>query len=366
MRQTLNPKKFGKRAQKLLDELLQRIVGQDAAVMQAVNAYQLWEAGMSREGRPVSNILLLGPTGTGKTYLPECIAGSLVGNMRAVTRIDCAEFAHSHEIAKLIGSPPGYLGHRETHPMLSQDTLNQYHTENCKLSLVLFDEIEKASDSLWNLLLGILDKASLTLGDNSRVDFSKAMIFMTGNVGARQIEELAGNRLGFGLPMDGNADLSKQTDKAAKEAARRRFSPEFINRLDHIAVFQALTRDQMASILLLELNKFQLELMNTPKAFAFQITPAVEDFLLREGTDRRYGARYLKRTIEHWLITPISHLVASKQIEWGDVVRVEADDSELRFVKTATGLSPTDLQSVMCKGVTVNGSRKRKVIPMAA
>src|ERR1700746_12219 len=152
---------------------------------------------MSPQVRPVGNFLFLGPTGTGKTRLVEATAESLAGDAHCVLKIDCAEFQHSHEISKLIGSPPGYLGHRETRPLLSQEVLNQYHTDKIKLSFVLFDEIEKASDALWNLLLGILDKAVLTLGDNRRVDFSKALIFMTSNLGAAEMGSILRPKLGF-------------------------------------------------------------------------------------------------------------------------------------------------------------------------
>src|SRR6201986_202791 len=159
--------------------LRRKIVGQDEAVQAVVDLYQVFRAGLNAPGRPVGNLLFLGPTGSGKTRVVEATAEVLFGDPRAVIKVDCAEFQHSHEIAKLIGSPPGHLGHRETHPLLSQEVLNQYHTEKIKLSFVLFDEIEKASDALWNLLLGIVDKATLTLGDNRRVDFSRALIFMT-------------------------------------------------------------------------------------------------------------------------------------------------------------------------------------------
>src|SRR5579862_4477228 len=186
----LDPTQTGFEAEKLESDLRKRIVGQDEAVQQIINIYQTNLSGMSSPGRPIGNFLFLGPTGSGKTRLVEATAESLLGDNRAVIKIDCAEFQHSHEIAKLIGSPPGYLGHRETHPLLSQEVLNQYHTEKMKLSFVLFDEIEKASDALWNLLLGILDKATLTLGDNRRVDFSRAMIFMTSNLGAGEMNSI--------------------------------------------------------------------------------------------------------------------------------------------------------------------------------
>src|SRR5438270_4819911 len=193
----LNPAQTGREAEKLEFDLRKRIVGQDDAIQQIVNIYQTHLAGMSSPGRPIGNLLFLGPTGSGKTRLVEATAEALMGDSRAVIKIDCADFQHSHEIAKLIGSSPGYLGHRETHPLLSQEVLNQYHTDRMKLSFVLFDEIEKASDALWNLLLGVLDKATLTLGDNRRVDFSRALIFMTSNLGASEMGSLMHPNMGF-------------------------------------------------------------------------------------------------------------------------------------------------------------------------
>src|SRR5207244_3523540 len=162
--------------------LRQRVVGQDRPIRRLARVFQVYKSGLSAPGRPIVNLLLLGPTGSGKTRLVEAAAEVLFGDPRAVVKIDCAEFQHSHEIAKLIGSPPGYLGHRETQPMITQEVLEQHYTEKLKLSLVLFDEIEKASDALWQLLLGILDKGTLTLGDNRRVDFSHNLIFLTSNL----------------------------------------------------------------------------------------------------------------------------------------------------------------------------------------
>src|SRR6266851_4718542 len=193
----LDPTKTGRQAEHLEYKLRRLVVGQDEAIHQIVRAYQTHAAGLSPAGRPIGNFLFLGPTGCGKTRIVEATAEALLGNPRAVIKIDCAEFQHSHEIAKLIGSPPGYLGHRETHALLSQEALNQYHTDTMKISFVLFDEIEKASDALWNLLLGILDKATLTLGDNRRVDFSRAMIFMTSNLGATEMTSILRPNLGF-------------------------------------------------------------------------------------------------------------------------------------------------------------------------
>src|SRR5579863_2980594 len=236
----LDPAQTGFEAERLDSDLRKRIVGQDEAIEQIINIYQTNLAGMSSPGRPIGNFLFLGPTGSGKTRLVEAAAESLVGDARAVIKIDCAEFQHSHEIAKLIGSPPGYLGHRETHPLLSQEVLNQYHTERVKLSFVLFDEIEKASDALWNLLLGILDKGTLTLGDNKRVDFTQSMIFLTSNLGAGEMGAIARPNLGFaaaeqarrGAEGKVDEDMNGKVSRAGVEAARRKFTPEFMNRID--------------------------------------------------------------------------------------------------------------------------------------
>src|SRR5690348_2128091 len=203
--------------------LRRKIVGQDAAVEKVVEIYQMFLAGLNPPGRPVGNLLFLGPTGSGKTRVVEALSESLFGDARACIKIDCAEFQHSHEIAKLIGSPPGYLGHRETHPLLTQEALNQWHTDQLKLSILLFDEIEKASDALWQLLLGILDKATLTLGDNRRVDLSQCIIIMTSNLGAAEMGSLVDGGLGFSrAKVDVDAKLDEKISRTAIEAARRK------------------------------------------------------------------------------------------------------------------------------------------------
>ena len=278
----LDPGKTGREAVSLESSLHRMIVGQDEAIQQIVNIYQMNLTGMSAPGRPIGNFLFLGPTGSGKTRIVEATAEALLKNPRAVIKIDCAEFQHSHEIAKLIGSPPGYLGHRETHPLLSQEVLNQYHTDTMKLSFVLFDEIEKASDALWNLLLGILDKATLTLGDNRKVDFSRTLIFMTSNLGASEMGNLLSPKLGFGAGA-AKAKMATGTvdegmgDKLARsgvEAARRKFTPEFINRLDKIVTFQPLGTEQLRKVLDIELNLVQQRIFNTSadRAFVFTVS----------------------------------------------------------------------------------------------
>ena len=260
LRKLLDPMRTGPEGGKLDSNLRKRIVGQDDAIQQIVDVYQTYLAGMSNPGRPIGNFLFLGPSGSGKTRLVEATAEGLAGDAGAVVKIDCAEFQHSHEIAKLIGSPPGYLGHRETHPLLSQEVLSHHHTERMKLSFVLFDEVEKASDALWNLLLGILDKATLTLGDNRRVDFSRAMIFMTSNLGAQEMTSILRPNLGFAAidterqHAAGIVDerLGNKVSRAAIEAARRKFTPEFMNRIDKTAVFEPLGPSELRKILTID------------------------------------------------------------------------------------------------------------------
>src|SRR6185295_2505168 len=232
----LDPTLRSNDAKEFESALRRRIVGQDPAIENVAEIYQMFLAGLNAPGRPVGNFLFLGPTGSGKTRVVEAMAESLFGDPRAVIKIDCAEFQHSHEIAKLIGSPPGYLGHRETHPLLTQEALNQWHTDRLKLTLLLFDEIEKASDALWQLLLGILDKATLTLGDNRRVDFSNCIVVMTSNLGAREMAEVTEGKLGFALRPTSTQQTDGRLEKIGVEAARRKFSPEFMNRLDKIVV----------------------------------------------------------------------------------------------------------------------------------
>jgi ATP-dependent Clp protease ATP-binding subunit ClpA len=272
-------------------------------------------------------MLLLGPTGSGKTHVVEKAAEALFGTSDAVIKIDCAEFQHSHEIAKLIGSPPGYLGHRETSPLLTQANLDQYHTEDTQLSILLFDEIEKASDSLWRLLLGILDKATLTLGDNRKVDFSRTLVVMTSNLGAREMAELISGGLGFAASKTAK-NAGEVTDqkiyRTALEAARRNFSPEFMNRIDKVVVFRSLQEQHLRQILDLELQAVQNRITHSDESsFTFQCSDAVKETILEKGIDPRYGARHLKRAVERILVSRLSNLIATRQVRLGDFVYVD-------------------------------------------
>jgi ATP-dependent Clp protease ATP-binding subunit ClpB len=348
------------RSSEVLDferRLLSKVVGQDRAVRRIVNMYQIYLAGMTMPGRPVGNLLFLGPTGSGKTRVVEASAEILFGNPRAFIKIDCAEFQHSHEIAKLIGSPPGYLGHRETPPLLTQEAVDQHHTERLKLSFILFDEIEKANDALWQLLLGILDKATLTLGDNRKVDLSRCVIFLTSNLGAVEMTEMMQGGIGFTSSVKHDeaalADLDRKLYRTALEVAKRKFSPEFMNRLDKVVVFHTLTQNHLRQILDIELNDVQNRIMSsqTDKQFIFKCTPATREFLLKEGTDLKYGARHLKRAIERHLVFPLSNLIATGQICLGDVIKIDlaADGDKLIFSKdrVMSNLSSTENTNIV-------------------
>ena len=338
---TLDPTRRSNDAAEFENTLRRKIVGQDQAIEKVAEIYQMFLAGLNPPGRPVGNLLFLGPTGTGKTRVVEAMAEAMFGDPHACIKIDCAEFQHSHEVAKLIGSPPGYLGHRETHPLFTQESLNKYHTEKLKLSILLFDEIEKASDALWQLLLGILDKATLTLGDNRRVDFSQCIIIMTSNLGACEMSSLVEGGIGFGTkPNAPDANFDGKINRTAVEAARRKFTPEFMNRIDKVVVFKTLRPEHLQQILEIELGMVQQRILMAPgtRKFAFHCTQTVKDLLLEEGTDAKYGARHLKRAIEKHLVFPLANLIATAQVKVGDFVRIDLNSLGcMTFVKEAEG-----------------------------
>src|SRR6267143_1356587 len=354
----LDTKKRSSTSSHFEDALRKRIAGQDEAVQALVELYQTFCVGLNSPARPVGNLLFLGPTGSGKTRIVEAAAEILFGDPRAVIKVDCAEFQHSHEIAKLIGSPPGYLGHRETHPLITQEELAKYHTKKLMLSFLLFDEIEKASDSLWQLLLGILDKATLTLGDNRRVDLSQTIIFLTSNLGGREITELMTGGMGFVQPKDKTEDkLDTKLERTALEAAKRKFSPEFMNRLDKVVVFHPLREEQLEQIVDIELGMVQQRVLATGRQqFLFRVTPPAKRFLLQEGTDIKYGARHLKRAIEKFVVCPLANLRVTDQVRFGDVLVIDWDGrtSHLSFEKEeAAAVAPAMAKSVRRAGVEV-------------
>jgi len=309
--------------------LSRRVVGQPDATRLIVPYLQMFQAGLAPEGRPAGVFLLLGPTGTGKTKTVEALAEILHGSEKNVLKVDCGEFQMEHEVAKLIGAPPGYLGHRETQPMLTQQKLTAVTSEKCNLSLVLFDEIEKAAPSMTRLLLGVLDKAQLRLGDNSTVNFEKSMVFLTSNLGSREMLREMNPEFGFQSAQHSErADLLGKLQSIGLVAVRKRFSPEFVNRIDCIITYQPLSQEALAAILEHQIADLQSH-VNTrlgDRSFTLEIAPESRQFLLEKGTSSEYGARELNRTIHRFLTQPLATMVATNQVSAGAKVRVDVAD----------------------------------------
>lgn len=334
--------------QDLTSILSAKVVGQPNVIEVIVPYIEMFQAGLAPENRPVGVFLLLGPTGTGKTRTVEALAEALHGSARNVLKIDCGEFQMEHEVAKLIGAPPGYLGHRETQPMLSQQKLTSVTSDQCGLSLVLFDEIEKAAPSLTRLLLGVLDRGVLRLGDNSAVNFEKSLVFLTSNLGAKEMMREINPEFGFqSATVKFTADeLSHKLQGIALGAVRRKFSPEFINRIDHIITYRPLDAESFAAITDLEIDNLQNH-VNTrlgSRCFKIEVPFATRQWLIERGTSAEYGARELKRTIHKYLTQPLATLVAKDQVEPGSRLRVdikpENDGLTLRSVGTGEASAP--------------------------
>jgi CheY-like chemotaxis protein len=328
-------------AENLIAVLSQKVVGQPAATRVIVPYIQMYQAGLAPEGRPVGVFLLLGPTGTGKTKTVEALAEVLHGSEKNVLKIDCGEFQMEHEVAKLIGAPPGYLGHRETQPMLTQQKLNGVTTEKCNLSLVLFDEIEKAAPSMTRLLLGVLDKGILRLGDNTIVNFEKSLVFLTSNLGAREMMREINPDFGFqSVKSPERTDLTGKLQNIALVSVRKRFSPEFVNRIDCIITYQPLTAESLSTILDQQIADLQNH-VNTrlgARSFTLEVPFESRRFLLEKGTSAEYGARELNRTIHRHLTQPLATLVATSQVSPGARVRVDlADDGESLRIHSVEG-----------------------------
>lgn len=312
--------------------LLRRVVGQEEAIRTIVPYVELYEAGLSPAGRPVGVFLLLGPTGTGKTRTVEALAEALHGSERHVLRIDCGEFQLEHEVARLIGAPPGYIGHRETQPMLTQTKLNAVASERSSLSIVLFDEVEKAASSLGRLLLGVLDKAVLRLGDNTTVNFEQSLIFLTSNLGAREMARQTRQRFGLAAAAPQQA-TDRTLERVTLGAVKRRFSPEFVNRIDRILTYRPLDAEAFERILDLQLEELHRHIEGRlgEAAFRVSLTAEARRFLLEQGTSAEYGARELKRTMHRHLIQPLARLVLNRLARPGEVLQVEPSEDGQRL-----------------------------------
>jgi ATP-dependent Clp protease ATP-binding subunit ClpA len=328
--------------------LSQKVVGQPDATRVIVPYIQMFQAGLSPEGRPVGIFLLLGPTGTGKTKTVEALAEVLHGSAKNVLKVDCGEFQMEHEVAKLIGAPPGYLGHRETQPMLTQQKLNAVTSEKCELSLVLFDEIEKAAPSMTRLLLGVLDKGVLRLGDNSSVNFEKSLVFLTSNLGAREMMKEISPDFGFQAVKGPNrTELTGKLQSIALLSVRKRFSPEFVNRIDAVITYQPLSTESLTAILGQGIADLQSH-VNTRlgnRSFTLEVPAEARQFLIEKGTSSEYGARELNRTIHRYLTQPLSALVAANQVNPGAQVRVELAVGGEKLEIRTTDAAPKSAQA---------------------
>lgn len=319
----------------LAARLKEILVGQPEAIDTIIPFIQMHQAGLAPEGRPVGVVLLLGPTGTGKTRTVEALAEVLHGSPKNLLKVDCGEFQMEHEVAKLIGAPPGYLGHRETQPMLTQAKVNAVATENSDISLLLFDEIEKAAPSMTRLLLGILDKATLRLGDNSTVNFERSLIFLTSNLGAKSIQRL--NKPDFGyeamLPTQTPVEVGK-LQNVGMGAVRHKFSPEFVNRIDSVITYKPLDREACEIILDQILANFARLIHNRLgiRGFRLQCTMSARNLLLDLGTSLEFGARELKRTVQRNFIQPVAALVAQGQVAPGAAVVLDAKNGEFNIL----------------------------------
>ncbi len=321
----------------LAHELRQLLIGQQAAIDAIIPYVTMFQAGLAPEGRPAGVFLLLGPSGTGKTRTVEALAEVLHGSEKAVLKIDCGEYQMDHEVAKLIGAPPGYLGHRETQPLLTQFRLSSVASEQSPLSIVLFDEVEKAAPSLNRLLLGVLDKGHLRLGDNTSVNFENSIIFMTSNLGAAAMMKELGAGYGFGrggsnLTLVETADRSRKLTAIADNAVRKAFTPEFINRLDSTVTYEPLSREALDQILDLQLARLDAHIRSRLglRSFTVEVRPDARAYLLERGVSTSFGARELKRTIHRQVLQPLSSFILAGRIRAGSYVRIslsEAGDS---------------------------------------
>jgi ATP-dependent Clp protease ATP-binding subunit ClpA len=314
---------------RLRTALEERVLGQSDAVQAIVDSYVRWKAGLAGLDKPVATFLMLGPTGVGKTLTVESLAEVLHGDARMLIKIHCAEYRHSHEIARLVGAPPGYIGHKETQPRLSQRKIQEAQSKGCPLVILLFDEIEKAHPDLWDLLLGVLDKGDLHLGDGSSADLRQSIVFLTSNVGAREAAGAIGYRSGE----------STERAQKAESAARRLFSPEFRNRLTAQITYRSLNEDQVRSITDLELRRCSTRLRQTRGvglAFRDSVVSCVLDDCQSPETSSSqtlatFGARPIRRTIERLLELPLAHMILDGRIGPGDEIEVGGKNKALTF-----------------------------------
>jgi ATP-dependent Clp protease ATP-binding subunit ClpB len=332
-RTELNPLLKCEDTNDFFNKLKAKVIGQDEALEKIADIIQTYKAGLHQKGKPLSNVIFLGSSGTGKTRSVESVASALFGDEKAFFKMNCGEFQSSSSIATLIGAAPGYIGYKQTEPFISQDKIDKFQTKEFPINLILLDEIEKAHDAIFQLLLGILDKATLNMNNGGHIDFSSCIIFMTSNLGSESIVNADKEGLGFATNTDKRLD--SQIKKAALGALEKKFSPEFVNRLDHTVVFNTLTEDSVRKILDLEMLAVRGRIFTSKPhiKFTFIYTKKVEDFILQQGFSRKFGARELKRTISRHVTNPLASLMMSRQLDYGDIVIISMRGKELFYEK---------------------------------
>jgi ATP-dependent Clp protease ATP-binding subunit ClpA len=338
----IDPEILSPESRKLEDDLLKKVIGQDRAVHQLVHTYQIFRSGLQTPHKPLGVLLFLGPTGSGKTKLVESLAECIFGSSEAMIKIDCAEFSHDHEIAKLIGAPPGYLGHGKTEPRLTQQLLNKHHRPDLKLSILLFDEIEKGCEDLHHMMLGIMSAAKLTLGDNTVVDLSNTLIIMTSNEGSGDMQKIiTGGGLGFTSEVSTDAEIDDLLWQTAKDALKKKFAPEFVNRISRSIVFHTLNEESLKKIADIEIEAIQDRILLAGYFILLRVTDAAKDYIRKEGTDPIYGARELNRALDHLLVEPMSNLLATKQVTSRDMLIADYESgTKLIFTKMEGVIDP--------------------------
>jgi len=354
--------RFSKRMRKL-------VVGQPAAIDKITDSFSRLIAGIHDPESPLLTMMFMGPTGVGKTETIRALAETIFGSRRAFTRINCQEYSAHYNISKLLGSPPGYVG-GEIRPLLAQENIDRHHRKAVEsqtglitepdsklarlfppesernLSIILFDEIEKAHPKLWNLLLGVLEDGTVVLGNNEEVDFRQSIIILTTNVGSEAMgHHLAQNGIGFATDVTDDR-MDRDVESAAMREAKKVFPFEFLNRFDDIVTFQTLKEAHLYEILDILLTQIHHRSLRCAEPFLLEVTPKAKAWLVEEGTDVQYGARPLKRLVEKQLVTRISHLICTDQIRKGDLITVDFAGGELVFQKETGGADWDELEAL--------------------
>jgi ATP-dependent Clp protease ATP-binding subunit ClpB len=317
--------------QKLLnleDELHKRVIGQDEAVKAVAEAVLRARSGLKDPNRPIGSFIFLGPTGVGKTELARALAQFLFDDERAMVRIDMSEYQEKHTVARLIGAPPGYVGYEEGGQLTEAIRRRPY-------SVILFDEIEKAHHDVFNVMLQILDDGRLTDGQGRTVDFKNTIVTMTSNIGSHRILEYRGAFQG------GEYEQMKQ---AVLEEMRRHFRPEFLNRVDEIIVFHALSIEHLKRIVDIQLEMLRARLAE--RRIQLELTDPARLYLVQAGYDPTYGARPLKRAIQREIETPLARLILKGDVHDGEIVVVDRETQQ-EGLKFTTGQTSSDERAVM-------------------